>query len=139
MDFHPVLSRHAILKYITKYDSKAEKRSESYHDMLTRISNTSDSNDPSLIAYRRFLVETLVDRDIGALETCHMILMLPLFICSRQVFSLNVGKKILRKVSSNLIAFEVQESFIDVYKKRPSFLVSLCMIETTRSWSYDVK
>ena len=45
----------------------------------------------------------------------------------------------MRKVSSNPQDFEVQESFIDVYKKRPSFLGGICMIETTRSWSYDVR
>ena len=37
VDFQPVLSWHVVLKYIAKYASKEERRSESYHDMLTRI------------------------------------------------------------------------------------------------------
>jgi hypothetical protein len=35
-----------MLKYIAKYASKAKKRSESYQDMLTRISNSGASDDP---------------------------------------------------------------------------------------------
>jgi hypothetical protein len=46
VDCQPVVSRHVVLKYIAKYASKAEKRSESYQDMLTRISNSSGSEDP---------------------------------------------------------------------------------------------
>ena len=92
VDCQPVVSRHAVLKYIAKYASKAEKRSESYQDMLTRISNSGASEDSALSAYRRFLAETLVDRDIGAQETCHMLLKLPLVICSWKFVSLNVGR-----------------------------------------------
>ena len=39
VDFQPVLSRYVVLKYIAKYASKSEKRSESYHDTITRISS----------------------------------------------------------------------------------------------------
>ena len=68
VDFQPVVSRYAVLKYIAKYASKAEKRSESYQYMITRISNSGASEDLSLSSYKRFLAETLVDRDIGAQE-----------------------------------------------------------------------
>ena len=37
VDFQPVLSGYALLKYIAKYASKAKKRSKSYHHMLARI------------------------------------------------------------------------------------------------------
>lgn len=37
VDCQPVLSCYPVLKYISKYSSKAERRSESYHHMLTRI------------------------------------------------------------------------------------------------------
>ena len=101
VDFQPVLSRHAVLKYIAKYASKSERRSESYQDMLTRISNVVDSDIPSITAYKKFLAETIVERDIGAQETCHMLLKLPLVISSRSFVSVNVGRKIFKRVSSN--------------------------------------
>jgi len=66
VDCQPVLSRYAMLKYIAKYTSKAEKRFESYRHMLKRISNSIGSEDHALCAYRKFLAETIVDREIGA-------------------------------------------------------------------------
>ena len=61
-----VVSRHAVLKYIAKYASKVEKRFESYHYMLTRISNATAFEAPALCSYKRFLAKTIVDHDIGA-------------------------------------------------------------------------
>jgi ATP-dependent DNA helicase PIF1 len=134
-----VVSRYVVLKYIAKYASKAEKRSESYQDMLTRISNSSASEDPALSAYRRFLVETLVDRDIGAQETCHMLLKLPLVLCSRKFVSLNVGRKVFRKFPKDPHQFSSPNSFVQTYQQRPSFIEHLCLIEATRSWTFDAK
>jgi ATP-dependent DNA helicase PIF1 len=137
VDCQPVVSRHVVLKYIAKYASKAEKRSESYQDMLTRISNSGASEDSALSAYRRFLAETLVDRDIGAQETCHMLLKLPLVICSRKFVSLNVGRKVFKKIPNNPHQFSSPNTFVETYQQRPTFIEHLCLIETTRSWTFD--
>ena len=67
--------------------------------MLEIISNVVDSDIPSISAYKKFLTETIVERDIGAQETCHMFLKLPLVISSHRFVSVNVGKKIFKKVS----------------------------------------
>ena len=88
------------MKYIAKYASKAERRLESYQDMLKRISHVVDFEIPSICAYKKNLAETIVERDIGAQETCHMLLKLPLVISSSFV-SVNVGRKIFKRVSSN--------------------------------------
>ena len=61
VDFHPALSRHEFFKYISKYASKAERRSESYQYMLTIISNVVDSDILSICAYKMFLAETIVE------------------------------------------------------------------------------
>jgi len=137
VDCQPVLSRHVVLKYIVKYASKEERRSESYHDMLTRISNYFASEDHALCAYRRFLAETVVERDIGAQETCHMLLKLPLVVCSRQFVSLNVGRKVFRKISRDGLHCSSENTFVQNYQKRPSFLDHLSLIETARSWTYE--
>jgi ATP-dependent DNA helicase PIF1 len=126
VDCQPVVSRHVVLKYIAKYASKVEKRSESYQDMLTRISNASGSEAPVLCAYRRFLAETLVDRDIGAQETCHMLLKLPLVVCSRKLFSLNVGRKVFKKVSNDPHQFSSQIVFFKYIKIDLHFLI-ICL------------
>lgn len=58
-----------MLKYIAKYASKEEKKHESYHGMLTRVSNANGLEALALSAYRRFLAELFFDHYIGALET----------------------------------------------------------------------
>ena len=100
--------------------------------MLTRISNVVDVKDPSIYAYKKFLVETIVDKDIGAQETCHMLLNIPLVLCRRNFFSVNVGRKIFKKNSSNSDPhqFPTNSRFIEQYQRSPNFLEQLSLIET---------
>ena len=102
--------------------------------MLTRISNVVDSDIPSICAYKKFLDETIVERDIGAHETCHMLLNLPLVISSCSFVSINVGRKIFKRVSSNLDnnKFPIGSGFLEQYQKRLPFLEHLSLIETTQ-------
>lgn len=51
--------------------------------MLMYLSNLDNPNDLAPRAYRKLLTETVIERDIGAQETCHMLLELPLVECSR--------------------------------------------------------
>ena len=92
VDCQPVLSINAVLKYIAKYASKAEHKSETYHSMLSRISTNCASDRPVAFAFRKMLTDSLVERDIGAQETSHLLLKLPLSICSRTFVSLSVHK-----------------------------------------------
>lgn len=78
VDLWPVLSRRAILKYISKYSFKEEGRSKTYHHMLTRIASTSHPDNPASNAYRCFQSEKITDQDISAQENFHMIQKLPL-------------------------------------------------------------
>ena len=115
MDFQPVLSRYVVLKYIAKYASKAEGKSETYHHMLTRIATATRPKDPTSYAYQRLLLEAIVDRDISAQETCHMLQKLPLVTCSRTFIKLNVGRQIFRHVSTESTDYLSGYIFIDAY------------------------
>ena len=102
VDCQPVLSRHAVLSYISKYASKAESKSESYHDILTRISHAAPAEEGILLPIRKLLSETVADRDIGAQETCHMLQKIPLTLCSHTFLSLNTSQTIFKRVSLDL-------------------------------------
>ena len=99
MDFQPILSRHAVLNYISKYATKAEAKSESYYQMLSRLSQCSPPDAPTITVVRKVLTEIVSDRDIGARETCHMLQKLPLVKCSHSFVSLNVKKQVFKRVS----------------------------------------
>ena len=105
--------------------------------MLRRIVLASPNLDPATSAFRKFLAETLVDRDIGAQETCHMIQKLPLTLCSRSFFPLNVSQQIYMRLPENNTTAPPSPHFIDTYIHRPSPLESTSLIEIARSWSYD--
>jgi hypothetical protein len=35
--------------------------------------------------------------------------------------------------------FSSPNSFVEIYQQRPTFIEHLCLIETTRSWTFDAK
>ena len=82
IDWQPVLSKRAVINYIAKYAAKSEKGSETFHNMLMRVSSIQNPNEPATCAYKILLCETIIDRDICAQETCHLLLELPLYECS---------------------------------------------------------
>jgi hypothetical protein len=137
--FQPVVYRNVVLKYIAKYASKEEKRSESYQDKVTRISNYGASKDHALFAYIRFLVETLFDHDIGAQETFHMLLKLPHVLCSQKFVSLNIGRKVFKKNSKDTHQFSSPNNFVEKYQQRPYFIKHLCLIEKMMKYIPNVR
>ncbi|XP_059076947.1 uncharacterized protein LOC131876152 [Cryptomeria japonica] len=141
IDWQPILSKHAVVKYIAKYAAKAEKSSETYHQMLMCLSNMEDPNDLAARAYRRLLTETIIERDIGAQETCHMLLELPLVESSRRFVNLNVSREVFKLVTINDEENneEQTKSFIDGYKTRPLCMEGVTLIDAARSWIYNPK
>ena len=65
IDWHHVLSKHAVTNYIAKYAAKSEKGSETFHNMLMWVSSIQNLNEPATCAYKSLLCESIVDRDIG--------------------------------------------------------------------------
>ena len=137
MDFQPVLSHYAVLKYIAKYTSKEEGKSETYHHMLTRIIAASCPQDPASYAYHRLHLEAIVDRDISAQETCHMLQKLPLVTCNRSFIKLNVGRHIFRRISPDSSDCLSGSSFIDAYLQRLPTLDHFFLINLAQQWSYN--
>lgn len=74
------------------------------------------------------LVETIVDRDIRAQETCHMLLKIPLVVWSQKFVSLNVGRNVFRKISMDGLEFSSKKTFVQHYEKRPFLLKHLSLI-----------
>ena len=96
IDWQLVLSKRVVTNYKAKYAAKSEKGSETFHNMLMRVSSIQNPNKPTACAYKILLCESIVDRDIGAQETCHMLLELPLSECILRFVVLNVGMKVFK-------------------------------------------
>ena len=57
----PILSKHVVLKYISKYASKAEPKLESYDAILSRLAHAVLSDDPILQPIKQFLAQTVAE------------------------------------------------------------------------------
>lgn len=136
VDFQPVLSIDVVLKYIAKYVAKAEQKSETYHAMLSCISTNLESEMPAPIAFRKMLTDSLVDHDISAQETCHLLLKLPLSISSRPFVFLNVNHHKFQRVSISPTSVTTSPTYIDAYMARPIQLESMPLIELTQKWTF---
>ena len=82
--------------------------------MLMRVSSIQN---PIAHAYKSLLCESIVDRDIGAQETCHFLLELPLSECSDFFFILIVGMKVFKQVQIDTYNADNDNSLIDAYTK----------------------
>lgn len=141
IDWQPIFSKHVVIKYITKYASKVEKSSETYHQMLMRLSNMENPDDIATCAHRTLLIETVIERDIGSQETCHMLLELPLMESSRRFVNLNVSHEVFKSITLNNEENDDDKSkwFIDGYKQSPLCMEGITLIDATKSWIYNSK
>ena len=86
--------------------------------MLMRLSNLEKSDDLATRAYKKLLIEIVIERDIGTQETCHMLLELPLVECSKIFVKINVSCKVFKPITINVENNEEDhtKSFIQGYK-----------------------
>ena len=106
-----------------------------------RLSNLENLDDLASRAYRKLLTETVIERDIGAQETCHMLLQLPLVECSRNFVNLNVSREVFKPVVINDDGNEEEltKSIVNGYKTRPYCMEGISLIDVSRSWMYNSK
>jgi hypothetical protein len=87
-DLQPSTSLFAVVEYIGKYISKAEKSSISYADIV-KISPHMNSRAPVLSLTAKLLNKLVDERDYSAQEVSHILLRLDMQHASRQVVGLN--------------------------------------------------
>jgi hypothetical protein len=83
-------------------------------------------------------MENVVDRDIGAQETSHLLLKLPLSISSRTFVSLNVNQKNLQRVPIAPLREPTYPNKIEAYISRPTHLENTSLIDVTQKWTFKV-
>src|SRR5437763_10412040 len=86
---NPPTSTKAVINYIAKYCSKAEKKSETYSDLLRQILPRLNEHTPLFSLASKLMNKFIGERDWSAQEVCHILLGLPLQEGSRQVVTLD--------------------------------------------------
>ena len=90
VDMQYIVSRHRVLQYCSKYVTENEPRSQSLKEVFTSIVRSLQQGNTFLKAVQKLLINTLVQRDYSAQETCHLLLQLPMFKASRDFIILSL-------------------------------------------------
>jgi hypothetical protein len=139
MDMQPILDREAAMTYISKYASKPEALSDSYHTALKEFCSRLPAGLPAESAVQRLFARMAADRDISAQEAIHLLLGEQLVGCSRSFVNLNAqsdAPHALRnplELDDNDPAFE--DSFFAHYQTCPDHLAHLNAIEFCKSFT----
>jgi hypothetical protein len=105
--------------------------------MLTRIAATSHPDDPASNAYQCLHSKSIVELDISARETCHMLQKLSLVTCNHTFTKLNVVCQIFCRVSHDLSNYLSSSNFTDTYLIHLVLLEPICMIDLRKHWTYN--
>ncbi|XP_078352432.1 uncharacterized protein LOC144637171 [Oculina patagonica] len=79
VDLQAIVDTDQCIRYMAKYATKGEPRSQSASDILQVCVNRLRDNDMASSAIRRAMIQVVGDRDIGSQETAHLLLGKPLY------------------------------------------------------------
>lgn len=120
VDMQYCVSREKVIAYCAKYVTKCEPRSQSLKDVYTAIVRGLRDDDNSLKAVQKLLISTTAERDYSAQETCHLLLMLPMYMASRDfvILSLDGSRQVEERLEEDKPA--TVTSTLDHYINRPA-------------------
>uniref|UniRef100_A0A4E9ER58 ATP-dependent DNA helicase n=1 Tax=Gibberella zeae TaxID=5518 RepID=A0A4E9ER58_GIBZA len=104
IDTSPCTSVHAVLNYIAKYCSKAEKKTESFNDIAKSILPRVNASRSVVSFVAKFMNRLLTERDWSAQEVHHLLLNL----------NLQEGTRIVRSVDCRRPDEHWQADFIPI-------------------------
>ena len=118
VDMQYCLSRQKVIEYVVKYAAKSEPRSEPLKKIYKGIVQTLKDDDRPLKAVQKLLLNSVGERDFSAQETCHLLLQLPLIMCSREfvILSLDGSRAVQDKLDDDKPATAL--NILDHYKAR---------------------
>jgi ATP-dependent DNA helicase PIF1 len=90
IDIAPCTSLRGVVDYVVKYASKAEKESESYRQIATRLLSNLNPERPFQSLVAKLMNQLVGERDWSSQEVCHYVLELPLINSSRTVISVDM-------------------------------------------------
>lgn len=83
--------------------------------MLSRVFSNYEADKPTIIAFCKMLIDNLIDHDILAQEASHLLLKLPLSLCSRSFVTLNVNHKYYQHLPISILPTTITKTFISAY------------------------
>ena len=120
VDMQYCVSRNKVIQYLAKYAAKSEPRSQPLKEIYKNIIGGLTDNDTTLKAVQKLLINSVGERDYSAQETSHLLLQIPMFLCSRNfvVLSVDGTRLVEERLDDDQPATTL--SLLDHYVSRPS-------------------
>ena len=120
VDMQYCVSRQKVISYCAKYVTKCEPRSQSLKDVYASIVRGLKEDDGALKAVQKLLISATAERDHSAQETCHLLLMLPMYMASRDfvMLSLDGSRQVEKRLEEGKPTTAL--SALDHYTNRPA-------------------
>src|SRR5882762_387438 len=143
-DITPGTGNRAVLDYLGKYVTKAEKQTESYREIMARTLPSVNSRHPVLSAVTKLMNQLVGERDWSAQEICHLLLDIPLQQGSRPVISVDCRPQ---REQADAYSFGEEDggaggtlrkglSPFEKYKRRPDTLSNLSYLEFLKYYNF---
>jgi hypothetical protein len=124
VDFQFILDEERAIKYMAKYTTKAESRSKTVHDLFQKVINADEDQSPQKLL-RSLMIKSLGERDIGMMETCHLLLNENLYHSDFKYKKIWLDSSISVRVDDD----SIKGNIIDDYAKRSAESMSLSLDE----------
>ncbi|KAK3925970.1 LOW QUALITY PROTEIN: ATP-dependent DNA helicase pfh1 [Frankliniella fusca] len=132
IDVAPVVSKRALLLYLTKYITKSENISAGFETVMNLLLDQSQENCTAKQIIQRFFIQMCCERDYSAQEVCHSLMGTKMTSAGGRIF-VNLYFKF---VEENWIELECDEkkskSFIEKYAERPNEFESFSLWKTAQ-------
>ncbi len=137
-DLSPCTDQTAVVHYLAKYCSKAEKKSEPFKSLLQSVMLRVSDRAPLLSLAIKLMNKLIAERDWSAQEVCHHLLQLDLRSSSRAVQDLD-----LRPIENQRRALDLQnghatvsKTFLEHYCERPAHQEHLTLLAAAREYTW---
>jgi hypothetical protein len=146
LDTAPVLSKKAIIDYLSKYVSKSEVGSKTLKEICSSVCDSVSGSDRAKRAIHKILMKNCVERDISAQEVCHIMMGLKLFNAGGRNFVVvyaNSSQWVPLSVNNNNDDNDTDSggcsqqgiTFMQKYAERPEYLHTLCMWDVAKFYN----
>jgi hypothetical protein len=142
-DIQPCTGEEGVVAYLGKYAAKAEKASDSYKDLFSRVLPFVNEERAALSLISKVMNKLVGERDWSAQEVSHLLLNLPLCNSTRSVINVDCRPE---SAQSTAYFYEQHEdgqqvnrrkSYLQKYKGRPPALEEVTYLDFLMH--YDLK
>jgi len=136
MDISPVISKRALVAYLTKYISKCEVSSPAYESILQSIMKTVDEDTQAKKVIQKLYMKSCAERDISAQEVCHSLSGCKLYNAGgRKFINISFSKLEWVPIDNEDEHENSKQNVFEKYKNRPENLEDMSLHKCVRKYN----